>query len=175
MWLTTCVVVVLAVVGATTAVAWHQGYRIYVVHTGSMSPGLRPGDAVLVAPAPDPPRPGDVVSFAVHSGPDSVVTHRVVAVVDGRVSTKGDANRTADPWTLSLSQIVGRAVATLPWAGYVLVYLRQPQGLASMAVLLLGLVLLWQLFFPPGQAGSPVAGLPPGDDPAAGAGLSRGG
>jgi signal peptidase len=113
-----------------------------------MSPSLRPGDAVLAAPAPSAVRPGEVVTFTVHSGPDSVVTHRVVSVVDGLVSTKGDANRTPDPWTLHLSQVVGTAAAFLPHAGYLLVFLKQPQGLASVVVVMLGLVLLWQLFFP---------------------------
>ncbi len=143
------VVVLLLGAAATVAgVGWHEGYRLYVVHTGSMVPALRPGDAVLAAPAPSSVRPGEVVTFTVLSGPDSVVTHRVVSVADGLVSTKGDANRTPDPWTLHLSQVVGTAAAFLPHAGYLLVYLKQPQGLASVVVAALGLVLLWQLFFP---------------------------
>ncbi len=142
------VVLLVASAASVAGVGWHQGYRLYVVHTGSMNPALRPGDAVLTAPAPSSVRRGEVVTFTVLSGPDSVVTHRVVSVVDGLVSTKGDANRTADPWTLHMSQVVGTAAAFLPHAGYLLVYLQQPQGLASVVVAALGLVLLWQLFFP---------------------------
>ncbi|HSN07356.1 MAG TPA: signal peptidase I [Candidatus Angelobacter sp.] len=148
------VVLVLGAAATVAAAGWHEGYRLYVVHTGSMSPALRPGDAVLAAPAPGSVRPGDVVTFTVLSGPDSVVTHRVVAVADGLVTTKGDANRTADPWTLHMSQVVGTAAAFLPHAGYLLVYLRQPQGLASVVVAALALVLLWQLFFPAAPARS---------------------
>jgi hypothetical protein len=33
--------------------------------------------------------------------------------------------------------------------GYVLVYLKQPQGIASITTAFIGLALLWQLFFPP--------------------------
>jgi signal peptidase len=146
--------------GAATALtAWHAGYRIYVVHTGSMEPTLKPGDAVLDRPAPSSVRPGEIVTFSVHSGPDSVVTHRVASYDGTIVKTKGDANRSVDPWSLHLSQIVGSTVTRLPLAGYALVYLRHPQGAASVASVVIGLILLWQLFFPaqPSQA-SAVAG-----------------
>lgn len=142
--------IALAVVALVTVggLAWHQGYRIYILHTGSMSPTLRPGDAVLDGPAPASVHPGEVVTFTVHSGPDSVVTHRVASFSNGIVHTKGDANRTVDPWSLHLSQVVGSAVAFLPRVGYALVYLKQPAGVASIVTVLFSLVLLWQVFFP---------------------------
>jgi signal peptidase len=91
---------------------------------------------------------GEVVTFRYPSGPDTVVTHRVASSSGDIVHTKGDANRTADPWTLHLSQVVGTQVTPLPRAGYVLVYLKQPAGLASLVTTVLGLVLLWRVFFP---------------------------
>lgn len=142
------VALVLAGVALTAALAWHHGYRIYVVHTGSMVPALRPGDAVLDRPAPRAVHPGEIVTFSVNSGPDSVVTHRVAAVSGGVVKTKGDANRTVDPWNLQMSQVVGSADETLPAVGYLLVYLKQPQGIASAVTIVLALSLLWQVFFP---------------------------
>ncbi len=171
-------VVLLVVLAATTGgLAWHQGYRLYVVHTGSMAPALRPGDAVLDAPAPTSVHPGEVVTFTVHSGPDSVVTHRVASYSDGIVHTKGDANRTADPWTLHLSQVVGTVAAFLPRGGYVLVYLKQPQGLGSILTVTLGLALLWQVFFPSGSSGTPLTAggeTPRGEpEPAHRRGLNR--
>lgn len=140
--------------------AWQQGYRLYVVHTGSMEPTLRPGDAVLDRPVAEPVVPGQVVTFAVPSGPDQVVTHRVASVADGRIHTRGDANATPDAWSLTVSQLRGTMAARLPHAGYVLVYLRQPTGLASLATTILGLALLWRVFFPVEPAG-------PGDASAA--------
>lgn len=134
-------------------VAWHQGYRIYVIHTGSMVPTLRSGDAVLDRPSHNAVSPGEIVTFTVRSGPDSVVTHRVASVSGGAIHTKGDANRTVDPWTIQRPQVVGSAQATLPLMGYALVYLQHPQGFASVLTVILGLILLWQLFFP----------APPGD------------
>ncbi len=107
--------VVLAIVAmGGLGLAWQHGYRLYIVHTGSMEPGLRPGDAVLDAPVTGPVRPGQAVTFAVASGPDTVVTHRVVSVEDGLIHTQGDANRSADSWALHPGQLRGLPVATLP-------------------------------------------------------------
>ncbi len=142
------------VTGAVTAsvVAWHRGYRVYVVHTGSMTPTLRPGDAVLDGPAPASVTVGEVITFGVRSAPDSVVTHRVNAIDSDGIKTKGDANPAADLWTVNLSDVVGTKMATLPYAGYVLVYLQHPKGIASVVTTALALILLWQLFFPPSKA-----------------------
>jgi signal peptidase I len=136
----------------TAGIAWQKGYRIYVIHTGSMTPSLRPGDAVLDRPAPTTVAIGEVVTFGVNSGPDSVVTHRVNAIDADGIKTKGDANRTPDPWTVKPSDVVGSKVATLPYMGYVLVYLQHPKGIASIITTTLALILLWQLFFPMSQA-----------------------
>ncbi len=146
----TCVVAA-CVIGAAAAaiVGWQKGYRVYVVHTGSMTPTLRPGDAVLDGPPPASVAVGDVITFGVRSAPDSVVTHRVDAVVADGIKTKGDANPAADVWTVKPSDIVGSKVATLPYVGYVLVYLQHPKGIASVITTALALILLWQLFFPP--------------------------
>ncbi len=142
------------------ALVWQQGYRLYIVHTGSMEPGLRPGDAVLDAPVSGPVRPGQVVTFAVASGPDSVVTHRVVSVDGGLIHTQGDANRSPDSWVLHRDRLRGLPVATLPRAGYALVYLQQPAGLGSIITAVLGLTLLWRVFFP-GPEGAPVPARAP--------------
>ncbi|HET9186340.1 MAG TPA: signal peptidase I [Acidothermaceae bacterium] len=139
---------VIGAAGTLAVVAWHQGYRIYVVHTGSMVPALNPGDAVLDRPASTSVSPGEIVTFGVHSGPDSVVTHRVASVSDGNIKTKGDANRSVDPWTVQASDVVGSKLLTLPFAGYLLVYLQHPQGIASVLTAVVALILLWQLFFP---------------------------
>jgi signal peptidase len=137
---------------AVAGIAWHGGYRVYVVHTGSMVPSLNPGDAVLDRPAPTAVRQGEVVTFGVHSGPDSVVTHRVASVSSAGIKTKGDANRSVDPWTVQPSDVIGSKLLTLPYGGYVLVYLQHPQGIASLITALMAMILLWYMFFPPSAA-----------------------
>ena len=141
-------VVVFAGAGATAA--WLLGgYRTYVVHTGSMEPGIVPGDVVIDAPLTGPVRPGDVITFRDPGTAADVVTHRVASVAaDGTITTKGDANRTADPVTLRPDLVQGRVVTTVPVAGYLVVYLQHPTGLGSLATTTLGVALLWRLFFP---------------------------
>jgi len=141
---------VLTLAAALGLGAWglRAGYRVYVVHTGSMEPTLRPGDAVLDFGAPTKVEPGNLITFRA-SGPDAVVTHRVVSYADGVVQTRGDANASIDPWALPMHNVVGSVALVLPRAGYVLVYLRSAQGLGSLATALLALALLWQVFFPP--------------------------
>lgn len=153
------VTVTLLVVAVAMGTAWHRGYRLYVIHTGSMTPALKPGDvvfdkpshlgdAVLDRPVPNAAiKPGEIVTFIADSH-GSLVTHRIVSVTNGVIVTKGDANATNDPWNLTASQVVGQQITTLPRVGYLLVYLKQPLGIASVLVSIIGLALLWQLFFP---------------------------
>ncbi|HEY2812338.1 MAG TPA: signal peptidase I [Acidimicrobiales bacterium] len=127
-------------------VMWHGGYQPYVVHTGSMTPTLNPGDLVIDHPTAQV-RQGDVVTFGVSSGHDGVVTHRVANVDGDHIQTKGDANATPDSGSISRTDIRGTAVRALPYAGYVVVYLQQPAGIASVITVLLSLTLAWGLFF----------------------------
>ena len=133
--------VLLASVAA--AVLYEDGgglpYRVYVVHTGSMSPSIPSESAVVVREGDY--RVGDVVSFTVHG---AVVTHRLVAIrPDGTIRTKGDANRSADPWRVPARNVIGRVVAAPRRLGYLLTYAKTPAGCASLA---LALLCLWQIW-----------------------------
>ena len=128
---------------------WHAGYRVYVIHTGSMMPTADPGDLVIDAPASGPYRPGQIITFR-HSAAPDLVTHRITDITaDGGMHTKGDANPTADTWTITPAMVVGRVDAHVPNLGYFVVFLQQPAGFGSLFAALIGLVLLWGLFFPP--------------------------
>jgi signal peptidase I len=144
------VLLALVVLLGGAALFWSQSeLHIYVVRTGSMSPSILPGDAVLDVSAPPHVRRGEVITFRLPSG--GLVTHRVHAIHGDLVSTKGDANRTADPWTVAPDQVVGTVRHTLPRIGYVLVYLQQPAGIGSLMTAMLALFLAWQLFFGDGD------------------------
>lgn len=133
-----------AIVGS--AVAWSLGYRVYAVQTGSMSPAYPTGALVVdVPPAADGGATGSVITFDLGDG---LVTHRVYGTTSAGVTTKGDANLTPDSWTIPPRAVVGQVVATVPRMGYVLVFFKQPAGVAAVMGGLLSMVLLWQLFFP---------------------------
>ncbi|HEX2902966.1 MAG TPA: signal peptidase I [Jatrophihabitans sp.] len=133
--------------GLSGALLYHNGYRLYVVHTGSMVPTYNPGDVVLDRPA-SRPVPGEVITFRTGPGSAEVVTHRVVSVSQaGMIHTKGDANATADAWVIQPDMVRGVAVRPLRNLGYLLVFLRQPFGIAALATGTFALYLLWGLFF----------------------------
>ncbi len=131
------------------ALAHHQGYRAFVVRTGSMTPDLPPGDLLIDAPPTGSYRQGDVITFKVQAAPgmEPVVTHRVYGVNGDRIRTKGDANLTPDPGTTTGADVVGEVVRQIPHAGYVLVFLRQPGGLLGVLTALVALMLSWSMFF----------------------------
>jgi signal peptidase len=145
------IVASLLVIGlvATGLAFYVKGYRVYVVHTGSMEPNYRPGDVVVDGPPPAHVHRGEVITFLHSAYTDDVVTHRVVGVTpQGLIHTKGDANRTADVWDIRPDQVQGRVRFKVPGLGYLFVYFREPTGIASLATGLLAIVLLWGMFFP---------------------------
>ncbi|MGN6302560.1 MAG: signal peptidase I [Angustibacter sp.] len=134
-------------------VGWHQGYRLYAVRTGSMTPTYPTGSLLLDAPArPGLPRVGQVITFRTSDG---LVTHRVHELTPAGIKTKGDANESPDPWTLPQRNVEGAVVGGIPYGGYLLVFLQQPTGVPSLMVLTLSIVLAWTVFF--GEPSAPRA------------------
>ena len=126
-------------------------YKVYVVHTGSMSPTIAPKSAVIVDTHHY--HVGQVITF-VESG--QTVTHRLKSInAEGMITTKGDANATADPWHVPKSQIIGGVVRTMPEVGYWLVYLKNPLGLVSVLLALLASWQMWALAKTPSVAAEP--------------------
>ena len=130
---------------------WHDGFRAYVVHTGSMQPNYKSGSLVIDSGADGDYRPGEVITFR-HSGlTKDVVTHRITDITSaGIIHTKGDGNGTADVWDIRPDQVRGVVIAGIPYAGYVVVFLQQPAGIISIMLAVVALFLLWGLFFSPG-------------------------
>ena len=121
-------------------------YKIYVVHTGSMSPAITSRSAVIVHEHEY--RLGQPISFYEHG---EVITHRLVRInADGSVNTKGDANATIDPWQVPANAIIGGVIAAPPEVGYWLTYLKNPAGLASI---LLSVLACWQIWSFSGRRG----------------------
>lgn len=137
-----------AVVG-TGGWFWHQGYRVYVLRTGSMTPTYPTGSVVLDRPGRGHYAVGQVITFDRVELGEKVVTHRIVKIrPDGSITTKGDANRTPDVWTVTPHQVRGSVVFGVKDLGYALVFLRQPTGVAALALSIASMAMLWGLFFP---------------------------
>ena len=114
-------------------------YKVYVVHTGSMTPTIPTRSAVVVQE--NKYRVGQPISFYLNG---TVVTHRLVGISsDGTIDTKGDANATVDPWHVDSSAIIGGVVAAPAELGYWIAFFKNPAGLASMLFIVLACWQIW--------------------------------
>src|SRR5579859_6645665 len=131
-------VLLLALALLLTPVSQVVGWEIFAVLSGSMEPTIKVGGIVAVHPVPaDQLKVGDVITFVDQNRPDTFVTHRIVelAVSDGQATakTKGDANDTADAWSVPANKAVGRVDLSLPYLGFLMIWLSSP--LAKVAIL----------------------------------------
>ncbi|HSX35377.1 MAG TPA: signal peptidase I [Patescibacteria group bacterium] len=110
------------------------GLKALTIPTGSMRPGMPPGSLVFVHRVPVTSlRVGDVITYTNPLHPKTTITHRIVKtyLIGGRVPgfvTKGDANKTADI-PISGGTILGKVAWHVPYAGWWLMWAKQPAGL----------------------------------------------
>jgi signal peptidase I len=115
------------------------------VLTGSMRPGISPGDAVITRPVDAHSlHKGDIAVF-VPPGQSAPYAHRITTVTEKNghvvVTTKGDANPAADSWHASLDNArVSVVVAHVPYLGRFMTWTSAP-WMRALAIGLIGLVL----------------------------------
>jgi len=135
--------VVLAVSTVVTACVFTLHLGIRPVLTGSMRPDYGPGAVLLTRQVPVTTlHPGMIVLF-VPPGEHAEFAHRITSVTGPRnspvITTKGDANKVADPWHARLtSPEVSEVIGSLPGVGRLLVGLR---GTGQIVLALAGGVL----------------------------------
>lgn len=117
------------------------GYRPVVISSGSMTPALHVGDVVISRSEPAATlRPGDVVTFHDPGLAGRLVTHRVVRIASGgaglTVTTRGDANRVSESWTIAANGSVGVAAGHVPYAGWWYLLLHTGFGRVGLVLLL---------------------------------------
>ncbi|MCL1900063.1 MAG: signal peptidase I, partial [Promicromonosporaceae bacterium] len=150
--LTALMVAAVVLAAAVTLVPRVVGAVPLTVLTGSMQPGIRPGDVVVSRPVnPADLSVGDVITFQPTSGDPTLVTHRIVALnlVGGELETiitRGDANGANDP-PLVPEQVMGRVLYSVPLVGRLSVGTAAVSGLSLAGVALIGYA-LWVLLKP---------------------------
>jgi signal peptidase len=137
------------------------GYQRYVITGGSMTGTYDRGSLVFDRAVPTAQlRTGDVITFrpppTAGLANRGLVTHRIAAITLGRPGervfrTKGDFNRTADPYAFSLHRKTQARVAFhVPYAGYAFAALSMRWvrmlviGLPALLVALAALAGLWR-------------------------------
>lgn len=132
--------VIIALIGPRIA-----GYGTYAVLSGSMEPTFHVGSIVYVdkSVTADEIEVGDPITFIKND--QLMATHRVIGInPDTReFTTKGDANNTEDLNPVPFESLVGRAEHTIPYLGYIALYVKTPKGIMAGVGILILLVLLY--------------------------------
>jgi signal peptidase I len=105
------------------------GYNMYVVQSGSMEPALSVGDMIVTGPVGGW-LTGDVAtgSIVTYNNSHKSVTHRVVAVDGDSLITKGDASEDPDTFAVSLGDVEGILLFSVPKFGHVVDFIGTKQG-----------------------------------------------
>lgn len=99
------------------------GWGVSVVLSGSMEPALSVNDMVIVREQNEYSE-GDIV---VYQDESSLVIHRIISIDGDTIITQGDANNTADQ-PIDISLVKGKSVASLPFMGALVRFLKTPVG-----------------------------------------------
>lgn len=121
------------------------GIQTKIVQSGSMEPAIPVGALIIIKPN-DAYKIGDVITFGEDSVSAVPTTHRILGVreADGSVfyTTKGDANEEEDTRAVAARAVIGKVYVSVPYAGFVLNFARQPVGFALLIALPAALVIL---------------------------------
>ena len=101
------------------------GIRPLTVMSGSMEPSIKTGSVALIETNLtdfNEIEKGDIITFDIGG---SLVTHRAVDITEGGIVTKGDANNAKDPWTVTDANYYGKELFSVPYIGYLIVFIRQ--------------------------------------------------
>ena len=112
------------------------------VASGSMRPTLEVGDLIIVQGTPASKiKVGDIIVFN-PPNQKTFIIHRVTAIetlANGTIAfkTKGDANPTEDPWTITQQNIHGKLLYRIPYMGYMALSPAIPITIAIITIIII--------------------------------------
>jgi signal peptidase len=134
-YLSTIIIALAMLLGLAVLLGPRLGWQIDTVLSGSMSPAIDVGGAV-VSQRVDPRaiEVGDIITF--RSPLDGkLTTHRVVGIQTENslcFQTKGDANEDPDPFVVPTENVMGQVRFHIPLIGYATHYAKTPLGFVLM-------------------------------------------
>ena len=127
-------------------------YPLLAVASGSMEPTLNRGDLIVVQGGLNVDTvnanytTGDIVVFHKPGDPDELIVHRAVDKVTDGLRTKGDNNNSADYWTVTDNDLVGKVVGVVPLIGHIPLFVHTTMGITIILIVILLLILLEFVF-----------------------------
>ncbi len=113
-----------------TSILGDEFFKVLIVRSGSMEPTI-PVGSLIVAQKQNQYGVGEIVTFKAGG---EFVTHRIVAHKAGQYTTQGDANASLDSPILP-SSVIGKVSFALPYAGYVVNFVKTPLGFSLLIIL----------------------------------------
>lgn len=103
-----------------------------IVLSGSMEPALRAGDVIYTKLNTDSVyQVGDIVVFR-YEAASKPSAHRITAIDETVIHTKGDNNEYEDMAVITPEQIEGRGVCVVPKIGYVIQKAQTKKGIIAL-------------------------------------------
>lgn len=139
-WLLTTVLVLVVLLLIFTAFNPIKSFQIFRVMSGSMEPKIKVGSVVFVQKVkPETLKEGNIITFTSREDPNISITHRLIATEEKEgqtvFKTRGDANNSDDISETLPGQIKGKVVFSLPFLGYLSVWIRKPLGFGLLVIL----------------------------------------
>lgn len=119
------------------------GIKPYITMSGSMEPEIHTGSVCFVDTKATygEIQVGDVIAFKASTG--GLVTHRVIAITNEGMETKGDSNEVTDGISTTPANFHGKTLFSIPYVGYALKALQKPLYIAIGCIVLLGIFLFY--------------------------------
>lgn len=124
------------------------GYNAFIVLTGSMNPAFDEGSVIFVKQtSADELKLDDIITYMPLKNEKTLLTHRIVKINEsenGKRSfiTRGDSNNADDEGDIFPEAIVGKVVFYVNGLGTFIKSLRTPFGVAVIAVLFVGSIVI---------------------------------
>lgn len=111
------------------------GYGAAVVLSGSMEPEFSKGDLIVVKET-EQYKQNDIVVF---QDTNSLVVHRIINIEGNTVTTKGDANKSADE-PIDISAVKGKVLFCIPFVGNAVGFIKTPIGTVCVIAIAIALI-----------------------------------
>jgi signal peptidase len=116
------------------------------VYTGSMEPAIPVGSVVVIKPVDtETLKIGDIICFRLSESATTTVTHRIINITNEGFTTKGDANEDPDQWIVKKENVIGKAIFTIPYIGYIGYFARTPIGFILLIVIPASIIIIMEI------------------------------